>query len=362
MKEILQVERSYSPLTKSISEALTALVQLALKREEPLIVLSDIEETAWDHGLSVRELLRFVLGAPQFRVELLHLDNTPLSEEELKGVDKARLRVPSVADLPYRVQHRCLIPLIEGVKPENVSIEAYVPTPKWIRPLKRGLYYLKKHKSPASLVFFILICAIFLGWALALGLAYVLLVHEMGHLYTIRRHRIAADPPFFFPFVGAFINLRESPKNAWQEATIGISGPLVGTIGVLILVLLAPWFGADWGDIILIGMALNLLNLIPVLPLDGGRVATIIHRKVAFFVLFPLGAGAVAYLFHNTVAVLIILLGFLEIRYRWNRRKDLPEFDSVPFSKRAAVLLVYLSLLTGQFLFLGLVQWEPFRI
>jgi Zn-dependent protease len=126
----------------------------------------------------------------------------------------------------------------------------------------------------------------------ALGFVLLILVHEMGHVFAIRRYGMHASPPIFIPFMGAVINLREQPKNAWQEAVIGIGGPLLGTLGAIacyagFVYLHDPAtanlsFGAGfppseiWARHLLLlaalGFMLNLFNMIPVPPLDGGRI------------------------------------------------------------------------------------------
>jgi len=111
------------------------------------------------------------------------------------------------------------------------------------------------------------------GLLFATGFVLLILVHEMGHSLAMRYYRLSASPPIFIPFMGALINLRQQPRNAWEEAVVGIGGPALGTIGAIVchalfvftgnpLFLLLAWFG----------YMLNLFNLLPVPPLDGGRI------------------------------------------------------------------------------------------
>jgi Zn-dependent protease len=113
------------------------------------------------------------------------------------------------------------------------------------------------------------------GWKYAVGFVLLIFVHELGHLVAARKFGLNAGAPVFIPFMGAFIALKDAPKNAWIEAWVGIGGPLLGTAGALachlagesahlpLLVALA-WTGY-W---------LNLFNLTPIGYLDGGRIAT----------------------------------------------------------------------------------------
>lgn len=111
------------------------------------------------------------------------------------------------------------------------------------------------------------------GMLFATGFVLLILVHELGHSFAMRHFKLSASPPIFIPFMGALINLRQQPRNAWEEAVVGIGGPALGTIGAIAchaayvftgieLLLLLAWFG----------YLLNLFNLLPVPPLDGGRI------------------------------------------------------------------------------------------
>lgn len=111
------------------------------------------------------------------------------------------------------------------------------------------------------------------GLLFATGFVLLILVHELGHTFAMRHFGLSASPPIFIPFMGALINLRQQPRNAWEEAVVGIGGPALGTLGASFchtiylftgteLLLLLAWFG----------YLLNLFNLLPVPPLDGGRI------------------------------------------------------------------------------------------
>jgi len=113
-----------------------------------------------------------------------------------------------------------------------------------------------------------------LGWALALGLVLLLLVHEMGHVLACQQKGFKVRAPLFIPFVGALI-FAPPNMNREQESYIGYGGPLLGSLGAL-LVWLIWWIMPSHPDILLMsayfGIFLNLFNLMPVSPLDGGRI------------------------------------------------------------------------------------------
>jgi len=112
------------------------------------------------------------------------------------------------------------------------------------------------------------------GWRFAVGFVLLILVHEMGHVLANRYYGLHASPPIFIPFLGAIINLRQPPPNAKVEAVVGIAGPLAGSLATLVCLV---WYGQTQSplaeELAYWGFLLNLFNMLPVPPLDGGRVA-----------------------------------------------------------------------------------------
>src|ERR687887_2121860 len=147
-----------------------------------------------------------------------------------------------------------------------------------------------------------------LGWAAAIGFVVLLFVHEMGHWIVMRLKGVPASAPLFIPFLGAVIGMRALPRSVKDEAEIGIAGPIAGTAGALACTGLGNLYGGHlWPLLGTIGLFLNLFNLIPVSPLDGGRVAAAISRW-----LWPLGLVGLLVLFlwwHNPFLLLVILIG-----------------------------------------------------
>jgi Zn-dependent protease len=111
------------------------------------------------------------------------------------------------------------------------------------------------------------------GWKFALGFVLLIFVHELGHLVAAKKFGLNVGAPVFIPFMGAFIALKDAPKDAWMEAWVGIGGPILGAAGALICHSIGemtnqPLFIAiAWS-----GYWLNLFNLTPIGQLDGGRI------------------------------------------------------------------------------------------
>src|SRR5258707_12027073 len=86
-------------------------------------------------------------------------------------------------------------------------------------------------KSGGTMLLMIWVYTQFWGWPFALGFVVLLLVHETGHLLVAKKFGLKVGAPVFIPFMGAFIALKEAPRNAWMEACVGIDGPLLGGLG-----------------------------------------------------------------------------------------------------------------------------------
>src|SRR4051794_36183293 len=107
-------------------------------------------------------------------------------------------------------------------------------------------------KSGGSMILMIWVYASIWGWKWGVGFVVLLLLHECGHLLAAKHFGLQVSAPMFIPFMGAFIALKEAPRNAWIEAGVGIGGPLLGSAAALVchaigLGLNAPLFiGLAW--------------------------------------------------------------------------------------------------------------------
>jgi len=114
--------------------------------------------------------------------------------------------------------------------------------------------------------------SLFWGWTFALGFVVLLFVHEMGHVIQLRREGIKATAPMFIPFLGAFISAKSLGENALAEARVGLAGPILGSLGAAACLVIGEAANSDFfRALAYIGFFLNLFNLLPVVPLDGGR-------------------------------------------------------------------------------------------
>ena len=142
------------------------------------------------------------------------------------------------------------------------------------------------------------------GLPFAIGFVLLIFVHEMGHVLALRWHGISASVPIFIPFVGAFVAMKEMPKNVFVEAVVGIAGPVLGTLGALAclggyVVTGSPF----WLALAFTGFFLNLFNLVPIVPLDGGRIVAAVSRW-----LWVVGLVAFALFMISRPSVILLLL------------------------------------------------------
>lgn len=129
------------------------------------------------------------------------------------------------------------------------------------------------------------------GWKFAAGFILGIYVHEMGHVWALRHYGLRASAPMFIPGFGAFVSLYDSPANVGQDARIGLAGPIWGAAAALAcLVPVALEGGGVWLAVAHATAYINLLNLIPVWQLDGGRGFRALNRSERLLLLLLMGA------------------------------------------------------------------------
>jgi Zn-dependent protease len=186
------------------------------------------------------------------------------------------------------------------------------------------------------------------GWTFAIGFVVLLLIHEMGHVIALRREGIKASAPMFIPFLGAVISARSLGDNALAEARVGLAGPILGSIGSAFCIVIWHLTGADiWRALAFTGFFLNLFNLLPVVPLDGGRAMAAMAPWMWFAGLAAM--VPLALIFPNPIILIIVVFAALETAKRWRQRKQggpaQQDYYKVRPLDRALVAAVYLSLI-----------------
>jgi Zn-dependent protease len=209
---------------------------------------------------------------------------------------------------------------------------------------------LKVLTTSASMLVSVAAYAVIWGWRFAVGFVALLFLHEMGHVVQMKREGVKVSGMLFIPFLGAAVGARSMGGNALAEARIGLAGPILGTLATAALIPLAEAQDSDFlRALAFTGFFLNLFNLAPVVPLDGGRAMAAMApwmwfagfaAMLGFFVLFP-----------NPILVLILLLGGMETWRRWKARKQGMEGNAAYYRVRPAhrllVAMVYVGLIAA---------------
>lgn len=181
------------------------------------------------------------------------------------------------------------------------------------------------------------------GWQLAAGIIFLLLVHEGGHFAMARAFSVKTGVPFLIPFLGAVVDIKENVASPLKEAAIALGGPLAGTFGAALFAFLYEYFYA--GEFLLlayVGSLLNLFNLVPSEPLDGGRIALAISPRLWWAGIIITGLLAV-----YTMSLFIWLIFIFALVRMWSfdyiGEKEF--YNSLERSKKGALLAAYLGLI-----------------
>jgi Zn-dependent protease len=231
--------------------------------------------------------------------------------------------------------------------------------------LKYGALFSKFGITAVTALVAIVAYSLLFGWAFAVGLVLLIFVHEMGHFLTSRAMGVPMSAPVFIPFLGAFTTAgRGLTTSRRVEAIIAIAGPIAGFAATLCLYLWAlsqPAFGKGVAFAISLsyfGFFITLFNLVPMLPLDGGRVASAISKWFNLAGLLALGALLVSELVGassvNPILILIFLVGCYSVWGRFRAARMGTEAPQLPLRTRVVIGTAYICLLAVSALLMSL--------
>jgi Zn-dependent protease len=197
-----------------------------------------------------------------------------------------------------------------------------------------------------SMLVTIWVYTVIYGLAFASGFVGLLLAHELGHYAAARQRGLDVGLPMFIPFFGAWIALRDRPVDAETEAYVAYAGPFIGTLAAFAVFFLAR---AQASDLLMAlayaGFMLNLFNLIPLSPLDGGRITQILSPRI-WFLGVPLLVALFFYL-RSPLLILIAILAAPSLVAAWRYDPNSPEaraYRDVPIATRIEYTILYLGL------------------
>lgn len=155
--------------------------------------------------------------------------------------------------------------------------------------------------------------ALFFDWRFAVGLVGLILVHELGHAGVGRALGLGVSAPTFVPFLGAFVRVDE--RDARSSVAVSLAGPVIGGLAALAAWGIGVAIDSDfWRALAYTGFLLNLFNLIPVPPLDGGRIAEAVSTRL--WIAGLAGLAVLCYVRFNPLLLILLLLGALQV---WGR-------------------------------------------
>src|SRR6476620_3717957 len=159
------------------------------------------------------------------------------------------------------------------------------------------------------------------GWWFGIGLVVLLFVHEMGHV------------------------LEAMPHNAWRDAQLAIAVPLLGSAGALAIYLVGVAYDSQsLKALAFLGFFINLFNLLPVVPLDGGRITAALHP--ALWLVGILGLLGLVIWKPNPILIIILLFSASELWRRWQMRghPEMQEYYRVKPHQRLIIGVLYFGL------------------
>ena len=246
-----------------------------------------------------------------------------------------------------------------GVRRKLTGIAALLAAiGSWLLKFKSLVFLLKFGTAGISALISIGFYAIVFGWPFAIGLVAMLFIHEMGHALVMKLKGIPVGSMIFIPMLGAAVMMNQMPKNAKDEAEVGIAGPIAGALAAAFCFFMAQTQPHSvWAPLAYFGFFLNLFNLIPIVPFDGGRVLAAIDRRI-----WILGfVGLLGYQiwlwmngnFYPWLLIFVVMAAFQ--LFSRSRTPDSPEaraYYEVPLTTRIILSVLYFGL--AAVLFIGM--------
>jgi Zn-dependent protease len=212
-----------------------------------------------------------------------------------------------------------------------------------------GLKFLKFGKiltTSGSMFVSVWFYSLAFGWKFAFGFVLLIFVHEMGHVFVAWRQGLPISAPIFIPGMGAIILAKAEGKSAWNQAVMAIGGPVAGAVGALV----CWWIYGDTQNELYLGLAyigfmLNLFNLMPLYPLDGGWITGAVSPYLWLIGFIGLIIGFITGHIRNPLIILLIITSLPRlwqgIRYG---EAHSPDVESATFDQKVKMGLAYVAL------------------
>lgn len=193
------------------------------------------------------------------------------------------------------------------------------------------------------------------GWPYAVGFVALIFIHEMGHFLAARQCGLKVGAPTFIPFFGAWVALKDMPHNAQTEAYIGLAGPVAGTIASVVCYGLALYFNSPLMlALSYAGLFINLFNLVPVSPFDGGRITAVLSPRV-----WLIGAPILLALFvwqRNPLLIVMLIMAAPQVMTAFRYDAAAPE-NAAYYATSLTIKMIYGAIYLGLVGFLALASY-----
>jgi Zn-dependent protease len=219
-----------------------------------------------------------------------------------------------------------------------------------------GLKFGKLFGTVGTMLLSVGVYALVFGWRYAVGIVAMLFIHEMGHYAAARQRGLRVSLPMFIPFAFAWVKLEDTPHDAETDAYIALAGPLVGTLGALACYFFARDHDVRWLlAVSYSGFFINLINLIPLPPLDGGRITAVLSPRI--WLLGVPVVGALLWFQFSWIMLLVAILAFPHVVAALRHDPNSPQARAYyAVSPRTRweygfvyiVLIAFLALMTNQ--------------
>ena len=219
-----------------------------------------------------------------------------------------------------------------------------------------GLKFGKVGVTVGSMLLSLAVYASIWGWRFAAGFIALLFAHEMGHVGAARIRGLNVSAPAFIPFVGAWIIMREAPPDVETEAYVAYGGPFIGTLATFAVYFVARSAGSTLGlAVAYSGFFLNLFNMLPVSPLDGGRIAAVLTPRI-WLLGVPALLGLLLYQ-PSPILLLLAVIAFPKVVAAWRYDPTLPA-NRAYYAVAPRIRLEYTALYLGLAALLGLMTYS----
>jgi len=213
-----------------------------------------------------------------------------------------------------------------------------------------AIFKLKFLASSGSMLVSMVAYGAIWGWQFGVGFVLLLFVHEMGHVIQLRREGLEASAPMFIPFMGAVVWAKSLGEDAAAEARVALAGPILGSLGAAACAGIYGLTGEEfWLALAFTGFFLNLFNLLPISPLDGGRAVAAISPWMWLLGVF--GMTVLVLTHPNPIIILIAVVAIWQtyVRFKAFHEGGDEEREYYAIAKRDRIIttVVYFGLIIG---------------